>query len=280
MLGKRVVGGLAGGVLVAAVVGGSGAWAAVTSNPPPSVTYTGCLGGASGSIYNVKQSSSPLAACTAGDKQIKLSAGDITGVTAGAGLTGGAVKGAATLVVDPSWLAANATTGVTAETGLTGGAASGPATLAVDPAFRLPQGCSSGTAAVSNGSSWACGTALSKQFSFSSITTGHTVAASLGSIQLQLTCNASTANVNAYADSSVGGSINMSYTNLSDSSSHDSGFRLSTLQTGVVATSSGGTGEYVWDDDNGNVITGNVTWYNPGSGANCQFNGDLIQAAS
>ena len=69
MLRKRVVIGLASGALAAAVAGGS-AWAAVTSNPPPSTSYTGRLRGASGSIYNVKQGAAPVAACTAGDKQM------------------------------------------------------------------------------------------------------------------------------------------------------------------------------------------------------------------
>ena len=238
---------------------GPTAWAAVTSNPGPSTTYTGCLGTSSGGIYNVAKGNVPLAACSGTDKQIKLAGGTITSVVAGAGLTGGATKGNATLAVDPTWLAANATTGVTAGTGLTGGAANGPATLgidpsylsnntttgvsagtgltggapngpaslAVDPAYRLPQGCSTGTMAVTNGSAWGCSTAQSKQFSFPSVTSGHIVGATLGSLQLQLTCGTSTANVTVYADSAVGGSFNMAYANLSDSSSHDTGFNVS-----------------------------------------------------
>jgi hypothetical protein len=55
---------------------------------------------------------------------------------------------------------------------------------------------------------------------------------------------------------------------------------VNSTQTVSVLNNSGGTGSYVWDDANGNVITGNVTWYDPGGGGNCQFNGDLIQAAS
>jgi hypothetical protein len=89
---SRLTAGLAGGVVVAAAVAGPSAWAAVMSNPGPSTSYTGCRGASSGAIYDVAKGTVPLAACSAGDKQIKLAGGDITSVAAGTGLTGGAAR--------------------------------------------------------------------------------------------------------------------------------------------------------------------------------------------
>lgn len=100
----QVLPGVAGGLLVVGVLAGPGAWAQVTATQPSaSTTYTGCLGASSGNVYSVKQGGSPLATCKKTDKQIKLSAGDITAVTPGTGLVGGASKGAATLSLDPSY---------------------------------------------------------------------------------------------------------------------------------------------------------------------------------
>jgi hypothetical protein len=93
------------------------------------ITYTGCLntsGSGAGNVSKVKAGDNPLSQCSSGQTQIRLSSGDITSVTAGSGLTGGGTNGAVTL-------------------GLSGG-------------YTLPQDCSSGQVAKSDGSNaWACG---------------------------------------------------------------------------------------------------------------------------
>ncbi len=113
--------------------------------------------------------------------------GDITGVTAGTGLSGGGASGAVTLALGTAyqlpqsctdgqiaewdtgtsaWVCAadnsntGDITGVTAGTGLSGGGASGAVTLALGTAYQLPQSCANGQPAEwDTGSSlWICGT--------------------------------------------------------------------------------------------------------------------------
>jgi hypothetical protein len=115
-------------VLSAAIVGG-----AVAAFPDTNVdTYTGCLniGGTSGGqIGQVAVGLSPLKPCGSNQKLVHLSGGDITKVTAGSGLT-----------ASPA------------------GGDNGAVTLSLDGAHSLPQGCTSGQVAKSNGSNtWNCG---------------------------------------------------------------------------------------------------------------------------
>src|SRR5438067_13731010 len=88
-------------------------------------SYTGCL--KAGTLVNIKAGNRPSAPC--GSKPtVHFSGGDVTAVTAGTGLSGGATNGAAS--------------------------------LAVRPAFRLPQSCGDGKVAQwSSGSGlWTCST--------------------------------------------------------------------------------------------------------------------------
>src|SRR5213593_4807904 len=86
---------LAGIVITASLAGG-----AFAAFPDTNVdTYTGCLntGGTSGGqISQVASGLSPLKACGSNQKLVHLSGGDITKVTAGAGLSGGGDNGVGT----------------------------------------------------------------------------------------------------------------------------------------------------------------------------------------
>ena len=113
--------------LAALALGGGAALAGHEPGLVPS--YTGCLNPTSGTLVNVAPGDAPAAACKEKETTVHLSGGDVTGVTAGAGLTGGGEQGAVELGIDPDAIP----TGVEAGFGLVGGGSGGDVTLGVDP---------------------------------------------------------------------------------------------------------------------------------------------------
>lgn len=65
--------------------------------------FTGCIkNSGTHNMYNIQIGTSPTSPCNAGDSQVSADYGDITGVTAGTGLSGGATQGAAVLSLSDS----------------------------------------------------------------------------------------------------------------------------------------------------------------------------------
>jgi len=119
------------------VLGGSAiAYAAYPTNSV--AVMTGCLttsGTGSGNIVNVAMGTSPAKACGGNQKQVQISGGTITQVTAGTGLTTAGSGGS----------------------GGTGFINNGFATLGLQTGYQLPQDCTSGQVAKSSGSNtWSC----------------------------------------------------------------------------------------------------------------------------
>jgi hypothetical protein len=136
MRGRRFL--LVSAIVGLVVLGGSAiAYAAYPTNSV--AVMTGCLttsGTGSGNIVNVAMGTNPAKACGGNQKQIQLSGGTITRVTAGTGLT-------------------------TSGSGGTGGSGyidNGFASLGLLPSFALPQNCTSGQFPDWGGTTWGCGT--------------------------------------------------------------------------------------------------------------------------
>jgi hypothetical protein len=84
-------------VFLFAIVVAGGIRLAVYADTPS--LFTGCLSGTAGLFYNFAADSSPLNPCPEPDEEIVLGNGDITGVTAGDGLSGGGTDGNVTLSI-------------------------------------------------------------------------------------------------------------------------------------------------------------------------------------
>ncbi len=118
---KRLGIALAAVVLVAA--GAAIAYGAIGVSPA-GVTMTGCLS-KGGDLSDLAIGDAPRRRCGKHEREVSVGNGDITAVSAG--------------------------------TGIEGGADSGGATVGIAPSFRLPQSCSSGqTLTISGNNTWSC----------------------------------------------------------------------------------------------------------------------------
>jgi hypothetical protein len=97
--------------------------AAVGGDPTPR-RYTGCLT-STGGLVQLKAGDAPRVACTSTQTQVTVANGDITGITPGTGLTGGALEGTAK--------------------------------LSIAAKYALPQGCAAGSPAKVSSTGWYCG---------------------------------------------------------------------------------------------------------------------------
>ena len=162
------------GLLAAGMVSTSGA-----DHTSASVAgYTGCLktgGTGNGTVYALREGSTPLVPCKSSEKTIHLSGGDITAIIAGTGLDGGATSGAATLEIAESyrlpqncgdgqvaktqtglWTCANDVDTNTTYSDGTGLDLTGT-TFSIESPYRLPQGCADGQVAKKAASGdWEC----------------------------------------------------------------------------------------------------------------------------
>jgi hypothetical protein len=221
----------------AVAVAGTQAWAAGSSHP----TYTGCLKTATGAIYNVKKGSKPLAACSGSDASLKLSNGDITAVTAG--------------------------------TGLSGGATGGNAALSLAPSYQLPQNCGDQSSVASQGGSWVCSD-TTLPFSDQSIASLSSVEEFLGTADIKFTCNAIHQEGElAIEAASSSSSFNMFYVPLGSTAAADVGFNPPDGVPIQAAHNGGSTGTFVYSTPDGEVVTGTVTWFYDSGPQTCQFHG-------
>jgi hypothetical protein len=117
-------------VLLAVAVALGSAVIAVAGHAPADVdSYTGCLNTSSGTFANVAMGETPLAPCKDKEIEVHLGGGDVTGVVAGSGLSGGGSEGQVALGVDSSAVV----TAIQPGFGLSGGGSGGDVTLAIDP---------------------------------------------------------------------------------------------------------------------------------------------------
>ena len=106
---------------------------AATETPEP--VYTGCLkisGNNQGNLVAVAEAASPVRACTASERQVKLSGGDITSVSAGTGMQ------------------------LSDNFGLSD--TTGDARVSIAAPYRLPQSCTDGQVVTRAGNAFICTT--------------------------------------------------------------------------------------------------------------------------
>lgn len=182
-MSNRFTRGIVAVVAATAVVAMGAVYAVAGHDSGPPAGVTGCLNTAGGTLTKLAQGAAPRSGCGPNETVVHL--GDVTAVTAGAGLDGGAAGGEAALGIADDYrlpgrcgdgevakwsasvalwkCAADSDSGgdiegvdTPASGGLQGGAASGTPSLSIQPGYRLPQGCSVGQVAKAAGGGWGC----------------------------------------------------------------------------------------------------------------------------
>jgi hypothetical protein len=169
-------------VTIAALFVTVGGWSA-TGGTAPETTYTGCLdvaGKGKGKLAKIQAGADPIGGtCASGFLEVHFSDGDVTGVSAGTGLTDGGTIGDIELAIDPAFqlpqscasdevakwdqvngvwrCASDLDSGGSSYAAGTGLLLNG-STFSVDAPFRLPQGCGPQQIAKWDSASqkWAC----------------------------------------------------------------------------------------------------------------------------
>jgi hypothetical protein len=93
---------IAAGTIAALAALAFAAYAVAARHAEAVQSYTGCL--KNGKLESLAVGTSPLAPCGAGQTQVRLGGGNVTAVTAGAGLVGGGDGGDLSLAADTSCL--------------------------------------------------------------------------------------------------------------------------------------------------------------------------------